>query len=91
MFLIFVKYQASIKLFLKKEKLISMKNPTVFSYVTLWKEIRLILFKGKDLQKEIGTKLMHAKISALNVTSFTLLFLQSLHNSLLDIKKIASK
>ena len=91
MFLIFVKYQASIKLFLEKEKLISMKNPTVFSYVTLCKEIRLILFKGKDLQKEIGTKLMHGKISALNVTSFTLLFLQSLHNSLLDIKKIASK
>lgn len=91
MFSIFVKYQASIKLFLKKEKFISMENPAVSFYVTLCKEIRVKLFKGKDLQKEIGTKLMHAKISTLNVTSFTLLFLQCLHNSLLDIKNIALK
>ena len=74
MFLNFVKYQASIKLFLKKEKFISMKNHAVSFYVTLCKEIRVILFKGKELQKEIGTKLLQTKISTLNVTSLTLLF-----------------
>ena len=51
-----------------------MKNHAVSFYVTLCKEIRVILFKGKELQKEIGTKLLQTKISTLNVTSLTLLF-----------------